>query len=219
MSEISREEAERRASDDFFGTPKIRALFTLQPVADPAKTAELGYPAFKEQTYVMVVKEGEVDHISVAATKDHVNSFPRDWKLFQEKLKNPRIPLTVLPGIRPGVIQTFRQLGIDTVDALVAAPIKSGPLVREIVVTDEMLTSEDDYLADVKPICAVPPALAKWRDIAMHYIVFRAKVEGKPVPALRLVGDHWELASTVAPALAVVANDIPDPFIESEDAA
>ena len=204
MAEISEREVEEIARQQFWGAKTVHAYFTLQPVRNAVESRAKGYPVYDERPYVMVLKDDEQDHISVLATQDHVRQFPQEWAAFREHLKRPRMPLLALPGIKPGAIAAFAELGIRTIDDLVDASITTDAVLTEgIQITDDMIDQDVDYLADMKPRRAVPEALARWRDVAMHYIVFRAKAEGKEPPALRLVSGHFE----IAPA----ASDLPAP--------
>jgi hypothetical protein len=209
VAELNEKQLDDIVRQQLWGAKRIAAWFTLQPVRNTVESEKQGFPVYDERPYIMVLKDDERDHVSVPATADHIRQFPAEWQRFRENIKSPRMPLQGLPGINPASIAALNELGIFTIEDLVAAEITTDRVLQAREITDEMIDQDLDYLGDIAPKRAVPATLARWRDVAMHYIVFRAKASGKTPPTLRLFNGHYELA-TVTPATAEPQIAVPD---------
>ena len=163
----------------------------VQPVRDADRSDRAGYPIYKDVTYVMVIAQGDKDAISVPASPEMKRQYRQDWEAFQAAVARSASPLRVLPGISVSIVAAFNELGIRTVEALCAAPIAAARPSTPVAIDPDADELPDEPTADAY----VPEPLAKWRDIGMKYLAFRAEVLGQPKPRWRMSENHLEYAA------------------------
>lgn len=203
MSEqqVSESGAADMARAQFWGR-STRAIFTINPVRDVEKSERAGYPIYRDVVFAMVVAQGEKDAISRPADAEIKRQYKDDWQEFQAAVSRSASPLRVLPGITASIVAAFAELGIRSVEQLIAAPImvpvpgqsESERMAALASLKDDELP--DDPMEDAEPVAAYcPEPLAKWRDVGNKYLAFRAEVLGQTKPRLRLVDGHLEAAA------------------------
>ena len=123
----------------FGGPPKVRATFSLSPELDPVATEATGFATqvaeitpsmtgvptggFRVYRDVVVIEEraeGEKDYVSVRATDAHRRQYPAEWQRFNDSQTKVWHDVRLSPGCTPAVVATLEELGIRTLEGLVA---------------------------------------------------------------------------------------------------
>lgn len=152
------------------GNPKIRAVFTLVAEADTAATAATGkvmdeiiepagpengftprvikaessgFTVYRDVLYVEEHVMGEKDFVAVPATQAHKDKYPEAWERFLAWQRSGLHPVTAIHQITPAAIETFRGLGIGSMEKLAA---HEGPLPEQF---ERHRTFARQYLAVV----------------------------------------------------------------------
>jgi hypothetical protein len=129
------------------GNPKIKAHFTLvaeidqaateatgklmDEVLEPASEANgwtplvrkaeaTGYTVFRDVLYIEEHIIGDKDFVSTPATEAHREKYPEAWARFTAWQRSGLHPVTAVHGITPAAIETFRGLGIGSMEKLAA---------------------------------------------------------------------------------------------------
>ena len=120
---------EEQAEAFVFERKPIRAYFTLEAIRDDVASEAAGYPIYNEVPHVVLIAKGERDHIAKPLTEAIKAKFKEEWAQFCAHTAKPTYPLRVLPTITVTVVETFKELGITTVDQLATAEVPE-PLQR-----------------------------------------------------------------------------------------
>ncbi len=137
------------------GNPKIRAVFTLVAEPDTAATAATGkvldevlesagpengftprisksensgYNVYRDVLYIEEHDVGEKDFAAVPATQAHKDKYPEAWERFLAWQRSGLHPVTAIHQITPAAVETFRGLGIGSMEKLAA---HEGPLPEQ----------------------------------------------------------------------------------------
>ena len=137
------------------GNPKIRAVFTLVAELDMSATAATGkaldevveaacpengftprvvksensgYVVFRDVLYVEEHVMGEKDFVAVPATQAHKDKYADSWERFLALQRIGLHPVTAIHQITPAAVETFRGLGIGSMEKLAA---HDGPLPEQ----------------------------------------------------------------------------------------
>ena len=126
--EFSEEDVRRQVSGDGTGgagalrsSAKAFVTFRMWAAQDGQKTAERGYPAFRDAVYFS--RRGEKnDGVDKEATEEHFREYPNEFAQFKEWMKDPQFPVYVLPYLAPHVLRLLDAGEITTVQELAHAP-------------------------------------------------------------------------------------------------
>lgn len=129
------------------GNPKIRAVFSLvaeldqeataatgklqDEVIEPAsqangwtpkvrKAESAGYNVYRDVLYIEEHIVGEKNFNAVPATEEHRTKYPEAWSHFIAAQQSSLHPVTAIHKITPAAIETFRGLGIGSMEKLAA---------------------------------------------------------------------------------------------------
>lgn len=126
--EFSEEDVRRQIQGDGSGgsgvlrsSAKALVTFRMWAAQDSVKTAERGYPAFRDTVYFS--RRGEKnDGVDKEATDVHFKEYPAEYAAFKEWMKDPQFPVYVLPYLPPHVLRLLDAGEITTVQELANAP-------------------------------------------------------------------------------------------------
>jgi len=126
--EFSEEDVRRQVQGDGTGgagtlrsSAKAFVTFRMWAAQDGQKTAERGYPAFRDAVYFS--RRGEKnDGVDKEATEEHFREYAAEYAQFKEWMKDPQFPVYVLPYLAPHVLRLLDAGEITTVQELALAP-------------------------------------------------------------------------------------------------
>lgn len=102
---------------------KLLVRFSLEPVHNPAKSAEAGRPMFDDVEYVEIRVPGDKTNVTkVPATSRHKEEHAGAYGAFKKGITAPAdgTPLSEWPGCTRGQVETLAHFGIRTVEEFAA---------------------------------------------------------------------------------------------------
>lgn len=99
-------------------TPKLLVRFYIGAIRAPEWTEQC--PIYKDQVMVFIQAFGERDSLTAFADETHIEKYPREYELFQRNYERRVIPLTSMPKVNPSVVSAFDDLGVRSINDLLA---------------------------------------------------------------------------------------------------
>lgn len=130
---------------------KAFVTFRMWAALDGPKTAERGYPAFRDTVYFS--RRGEKnDGVDKEATEEHIKEYANEYRAFREWMKDPQYPVFLL-SLPPYVMRLLDAGEITTVQELAGAP--------NLIFRDEKGNIDKRVSIDAVPELIEPRALAR----------------------------------------------------------
>lgn len=103
---------------------KARVRFRLHAELDGDKTAERGYPAYKEAIYVSPrdIDRGREDGVDRKAKDEDFREHAEAYAAFRAWIEDPQISVRQLPYLSPAVLRLLEDGEIGTVQELASLP-------------------------------------------------------------------------------------------------
>jgi hypothetical protein len=104
--------------------PKLIAQFYVGAEKNHEESEKAGAPVYREKICVLVRVPGEKDCVTQEVTNEHLERYASEWQHFVKlSERGLQIPLQALPKMRPNILKAFDELGIRSVQDLVAKPV------------------------------------------------------------------------------------------------
>lgn len=103
-----------------FGKPVYIPSFFMHATVDSNLTARHGITIYSEALYIKIRTKGRKDNTVRKATQDDIDLFQEAYQKFLTEDASPEQSLETLPGYTASIGFTFRDLGVTTVDELLA---------------------------------------------------------------------------------------------------
>lgn len=111
---------QKQFQEKAFGKPVYIPKFFMHATVDPARSAQYGIKVYKEELFVQIKTKGRKDNTVRKATEDDIAAFSHAYEKFVNERSQVSQSLETLPGYSNAVGFTFRDLGVTTIDELLA---------------------------------------------------------------------------------------------------
>ena len=103
--------------------PKLIAQFYIGAEKNLEESEKQGAPVYREKICVLVRVPGDKDCVTQEVTDEHLQNYAAEWQHFVKLSdRGLQIPLQALPKMRPNILKAFEDVGIRSVQDLVAKP-------------------------------------------------------------------------------------------------
>lgn len=134
-----------------YGKPVIIPKFFLHARKDIQKSTLYGINIYQNEMYVQIKTKGRNDNTVRKATEEDIQVFSHAHELFLQELGRKSQSLEQLPGYTPAIGFTFRDVGVTTVEELLAyrGPFPTAEMKKLWHVAAYLQSGMRDYQAPV----------------------------------------------------------------------
>ncbi len=160
------------------GDDRRSAIFYVKPVANPAKSTDVGYPVFEDVVYCRHQEVGDNTTIhDQPATETLKRRYGQSWRMFEAGRGGEHVgmPLTLLFADRPSLVLHLQAHGVHTVEELAVLGTEGVRMVG--MGADQWQKQAAKFLAQAKDTAAITRANAENEKLQSQITALTTQVE------------------------------------------